>query len=76
MTLPNDCSNKRIALFSWALLAYDGKNRIICSRSSPSKPYQILLGTNSEKGLQWLMLDQPDLAPDGMVMLICNSLDY
>ncbi|KAJ3573227.1 hypothetical protein NP233_g2564 [Leucocoprinus birnbaumii] len=52
------------ALFSWALLASDGKNRIICSRSSPSTPYQVLLGVLSEKGLQWRVLDQPDLAPD------------
>ncbi|KAF5347238.1 hypothetical protein D9756_009923 [Leucocoprinus leucothites] len=52
------------ALFSWTLLACDGKNRIVCSRSSPGIPYQILLGIFSDKGLQWLVLDQPDLAPD------------
>ncbi|KXN83272.1 Acylamino-acid-releasing enzyme [Leucoagaricus sp. SymC.cos] len=52
------------ALFSWSLLATDGKNQIICSRGSSSIPYQIVLGTFSDKGLQWLVLDQPDLAPD------------
>ncbi|KAF9449698.1 alpha/beta-hydrolase [Macrolepiota fuliginosa MF-IS2] len=56
--------NAHTGLFSWALLATDGKNRIICSRSSPAIPYQIYLGTFSEKGLRWSMLDQPDLAPD------------
>jgi acylaminoacyl-peptidase len=33
----------------------------------------VLLGTFSEKGLHWLVLDQPDLAPDGTILTSSNN---
>ncbi|EKM77251.1 hypothetical protein AGABI1DRAFT_122246 [Agaricus bisporus var. burnettii JB137-S8] len=53
------------ALFSWTLLTTDGKSRIICSRSSPAVPYEVLLGVVSDNNnIQWSVVDEPDLAID------------
>lgn len=55
-----------LALFSWTLLTTDGKSRIICSRSSPAVPYEVLLGVVSDNNnIQWSVVDEPDLATDG-----------
>jgi acylaminoacyl-peptidase len=32
------------SLYSWSVLATDGRGRVICSRSAPSVPYEIVLG--------------------------------
>jgi acylaminoacyl-peptidase len=58
------------ALFSWTVLATDGKNRIICTRSSIAVPYEILLGVVSDNGIQWSILDKPDLAADGTLIVL------
>ena len=51
-------------LYSWSILAANGFEQIICSRSSPSSPYEILLGQFGTDGsLFWRSLDKPVL-PD------------
>ncbi|PPQ82281.1 hypothetical protein CVT25_008431 [Psilocybe cyanescens] len=51
-------------LYSWSVLATDGHSRVICSCSSPSLPYEIVLGEFDETGaISWRVLDKPEL-PD------------
>ncbi|KAF8900475.1 Alpha/Beta hydrolase protein [Gymnopilus junonius] len=55
-------SNDDSDLYSWSVLATDGYRRIICSRSSPSVPYEIMLGQfNEDESLSWRSLDKPAL---------------
>ncbi|KAF8949992.1 Alpha/Beta hydrolase protein, partial [Flammula alnicola] len=50
-------------LYSWSVLATDGHARVICSRSSPSVPYEIMLGEFSTTGsFSWRSLDNPALS--------------
>ncbi|KAF8970622.1 Alpha/Beta hydrolase protein [Flammula alnicola] len=50
-------------LYSWSVLATDGHARVICSRSSPSVPYEIMLGEFSATGsFSWRSLDNPALS--------------
>ncbi|KAG1756952.1 Alpha/Beta hydrolase protein [Suillus occidentalis] len=50
-------------LYSWDLLATDDKTRFICSRSTPTTPYEVLLGYfDHHDNLNWKVLDQPTLS--------------
>ncbi|KDR78215.1 hypothetical protein GALMADRAFT_245272 [Galerina marginata CBS 339.88] len=49
-------------LSSWSVLATDGRSLVVCSRSSPSVPYEIMLGKIDKSGpVIWRSLDKPDL---------------
>jgi acylaminoacyl-peptidase len=55
-------SEEEDKLYSWTVLATDGQSRVICQRSSPSVPYEILLGQFDDTGLvSWYSIDKPDL---------------
>lgn len=55
-------------LFSWSILATDGSCRFICSRSSPSIPYEVILGTLNDAGdVAWKVLDRPKLTEQGQL---------
>ncbi|KAF8995396.1 Alpha/Beta hydrolase protein [Cyathus striatus] len=52
-------------LDSWSVLATDGKNRVLCQRSNPTNPYQIVLGElNSSGEATWAIIDEPDLSDE------------
>lgn len=55
------------SLFSWSVLATDGRGQVVCSRSTPDVPYQIWLGqVRKHRGdLQWSLLDEPTLPNHG-----------
>ncbi|KAF4611949.1 hypothetical protein D9613_003766 [Agrocybe pediades] len=49
-------------IFSWNVLATDSKSRFVCVRSSPSVPYEILLGeVDSAGSVSWRVIDRPTL---------------
>ena len=53
-------------LYSWSLLATDGGQNFVCSRSAPDVPYELLLGRFQKNGeVDWLLLDKPVLHRNG-----------
>ncbi|TFK33329.1 Alpha/Beta hydrolase protein [Crucibulum laeve] len=58
---PNDNIPEKI--FSWGLLATDGKSRILCQRSTTDVPYEIVLGELDDNGgVSWRVIDRPSLS--------------
>lgn len=54
-------------LYSWKVFGTDGANRVICSRSAPTIPHELILGEFDESGnVSWQILDEPSLSSDGM----------
>ncbi|KAG1744589.1 Alpha/Beta hydrolase protein [Suillus paluster] len=50
-------------MYSWNVLATDGKTRFICSRSTPTTPSEVLLGYFDPHGnLNWKVLDKPTIS--------------
>ncbi|KAG1727233.1 hypothetical protein EDB19DRAFT_2042887 [Suillus lakei] len=46
-------------LYSWTVHATDNKNQFICSRSTPTTPWEVLLGSFDQDGtLEWKVLDK------------------
>ncbi|KAH7882100.1 Alpha/Beta hydrolase protein [Phlebopus sp. FC_14] len=63
-------------LYSWSLLATDGFGSVVCSRSTPTSPPEVVLLTFSEDGVSALVLDKPVVSAevrrvlDGLVATI------
>jgi acylaminoacyl-peptidase len=50
-------------LYSWTVHATDNKNQLICSRSTPTNPWEVLLGSlDQHDTLDWKVLDRPMLS--------------
>ncbi|KAF9474522.1 alpha/beta-hydrolase [Pholiota conissans] len=50
-------------LFSWTVLVTDNRSRVICSRSAPSVPYEIVIGNFDSSGdVSWNVIDRPALS--------------
>ncbi|KAJ3506311.1 hypothetical protein NLJ89_g6942 [Agrocybe chaxingu] len=50
------------SLFSWTVLGTDGRSNVVCSRSSPSVPYELVLGAlGSSEEVAWISLEKPKL---------------
>ncbi|KAG1834331.1 hypothetical protein DFJ58DRAFT_908669 [Suillus subalutaceus] len=50
-------------LYSWDLHATDNKTRLICSRSTPTTPSEVLLGYfDQHDNLNWKVLDKPTIS--------------
>lgn len=55
-------------LYSWTVLSTDGQNQVICARSSPSIPHEVVLGRLDRTGIiSWQVLSKPSLTPESMV---------
>ncbi|RXW22263.1 hypothetical protein EST38_g3573 [Candolleomyces aberdarensis] len=51
--------------YSWAVLATDGKSRIVCSRSTPAVPYEVVVADIRDvKNVSWKVVDQPTIDED------------
>lgn len=50
--------------FSWNVLATDGKSRLVCTRSTPAVPYEVVL-VDLSNGSSVEVIDTPTLAEDG-----------
>ncbi|KAG0694165.1 Alpha/Beta hydrolase protein [Suillus ampliporus] len=51
------------SMYSWNVLATDGKTRFICSRSTPTTPSEVLLGSFDLHGnINWKVLDKPAMS--------------
>jgi hypothetical protein len=52
-------------LWSWTVLACDGKDKIVASRASPTSPQELLVGRLGERDncpqVKWTAVDKPDL---------------
>ncbi|KAF9474509.1 alpha/beta-hydrolase [Pholiota conissans] len=49
-------------LYSWLVLATDGRDRVLCSRSSHWVPYEIVIGTlDGSSVISWTLIDRPAL---------------
>ncbi|KAF8882831.1 Alpha/Beta hydrolase protein [Infundibulicybe gibba] len=49
---------------NWTVLTSDGHNRIVCARSTPASPAEIVLGKFDDSGsIQWRLLEKPNLDP-------------
>jgi acylaminoacyl-peptidase len=54
-------------LYSWKVLATDGKARILCSRSAPSIPHELVLGEFTiPESVSWRVVYKPYVAPGGV----------
>ncbi|TFY65775.1 hypothetical protein EVG20_g5316 [Dentipellis fragilis] len=66
------------AISSWSVLDTDGNNRILCTRSSPTEPHELLIGTvkldndDANSVVSWRAVDKP-IIPD-VVRKALNSL--
>ena len=54
-------------LASWTVLATDNDSRILCARSTPVSPPEIVLGEFDDTGVSWRVIDKPVLSPDGRI---------
>jgi len=53
-------------LYSWNLLASDGGENFVCSRSALDVPYEVLLGRFQKNGkIDWHLPDKPNLRKNG-----------
>jgi acylaminoacyl-peptidase len=60
-------------LYSWSVLTTNGSDSVICSRSSPSVPYEIMLGKFDPNGeVTWTLLEKPQLPGSGMFFSLFN----
>lgn len=60
---PDDDGN----LHSWTVLGTDGQDQIVCTRSSPSIPHEVVLGRLDSAGIaSWQVLSKPSLTPESM----------
>ncbi|KAF8140985.1 hypothetical protein K438DRAFT_1995441 [Mycena galopus ATCC 62051] len=51
-------------LYSWTMLATDGNSRLVCSRSAPTIPHEIVLGeVNSRGEASWRVIHSPYILP-------------
>ncbi|KAJ7495496.1 Alpha/Beta hydrolase protein [Mycena latifolia] len=51
-------------LYSWSVLATDGRERVVCSRSAPTVPHEILLGHINALGeVLWRGIYSPYISP-------------
>lgn len=56
---------------SWNLLSADGESKIVCSRSSPTTPPELLLGQlSSSATIEWTVIVRPELDDYGT----CQSM--
>jgi acylaminoacyl-peptidase len=51
-------------LSSWTVLTTDGESRILCARSTPVSPPEVMLGEFDDTGVSWRVIDKPNLSPD------------
>jgi hypothetical protein len=64
-------------LYSWSVLGTDSHRQIICARSSPSIPTEVVLGRIDDAGgVSWLVLSQPTLTPESMCMIVLYRLTW
>lgn len=53
-------------LYSWTILSTDSKNRIVCVRSSPSVPHEVVLGEiDDDLCVSWQLLVKTTLTLEG-----------
>ena len=52
-------------LSSWTVLSTDGESRILCARSTPVSPPQVMLGEFDDTGVSWRVIGKPSLSSDG-----------
>jgi hypothetical protein len=58
-------------LYSWTVLGTDSHRQIICARSSPSIPTEVVLGRIDDAGsVSWLVLSQPTLTEESTCMIV------
>ena len=64
-------------LCSWSVLTTNGSDSVICSRSSPSMPYEVMLGKFNTNGeVTWTVLEKPQLLGSGMPFFVSLELSY
>ena len=64
-------------LCSWSVLTTNGSDSVICSRSSPCIPYEIMLGKfNPHGAVTWTLLEKPQLPRSGMPFSLSLQLSY
>lgn len=57
---PNDSN-----MYSWSVLGTDSKNQIVCVRSAPAVPHEVVLGRLDDNGgVSWQVLTKPTLTPE------------
>ncbi|KAJ6483537.1 Alpha/Beta hydrolase protein [Mycena vitilis] len=62
-------------LYSWSMLATDGRSRLVCARSAPSIPYEVVLGQMNLNGeVNWRVVYSPHISPS--VRTALSNLRY
>lgn len=57
-------------LYSWTVLGTDGQDKIVCTRSSPSIPHEVVLGQFDDSGVvSWHVLSRPSLTPESTSLI-------
>ena len=52
-------------LSSWSVLTTDGESRILCVRSTPVSPPELMLGEFDDTGVSWRVIDKLKLSHEG-----------
>ncbi|KAH7927715.1 alpha beta-hydrolase [Leucogyrophana mollusca] len=61
--------------YSWKVLSTDGYSRLVCTRSTPTIPSEVVLGAFDRQGnLNWTLLDRPALSMEATEAL--NGLKH
>jgi len=70
-------------MYSWSVLATDSKMRVLCTRSTPTTPADVLLGYFNKHGdLSWKVLDKPVLSEEGTFLSVmpmqshCHAMPF
>ena len=51
--------------YSWTVLGTDGRNQVVCTRSAPSRPPELVLGKfDDDNNIHWQVIDRPSVAED------------
>lgn len=64
--------------WSWDVLCTDGKTRVVCSRSAPNRPHELVLGTlDLNKTVAWRVIAKPELSEEcAYLPSICFAQAY
>ena len=67
-------------LWSWTVLACDGKDQIVASRASPTSPQELVVGRLGEGDncphVKWTVVEKPDLPESSQYLLTATTTLY
>lgn len=61
--------------YSWTMLGTDGKDQLICTRSAPNRPPELLLGrVDDNNDVEWQVIARPHLGDERKFSFSCDRM--